>query len=121
LARQLQRKFGTTIVVLGGPTESRLIESIARGCGAKAFASADAGQTAALLAHAGLFIGNNSGPLHMACALGVASVSTLGPTDPTRFWPVGEKAVVVRAKDSDVRSISVESMSAAAERALAAL
>ena len=120
LARRLQRKFGTAIVVLGGLTESRLIESIARACDAKTFASADAGQTAALLARADLFIGNNSGPLHMACALGVASVSTMGPTDPRRFWPVGEKAVVVQTEDFDVRRITLESMSAAAERALAA-
>jgi len=46
-----------------------------------------------------IFAGNNSGPLHIACALGVPSLSTLGPTDEARWRPVGANRAVLRAKD----------------------
>lgn len=76
----------------------------------------DIGVSAAVIARSALFIGNNSGPLHLACALNVPSVSTMGPTDPVRFWPVSERACVLRAKR--IEQIPIEEMFAAAKRAL---
>lgn len=69
------------------------------------------GVAAAVIGGSALFVGNNSGPLHIACAMNVASVSTMGPTDPVRFWPVSEKARVLRA--DTVGQISVDEMFAA--------
>ena len=43
-----------------------------------------------------LFIGNNSGPLHVAGALGVPTVSVMGPSDPLRFSPRGFADRVLR-------------------------
>jgi len=43
-----------------------------------------------------LMVANNSGPLHMAVALGVATVSTMGPTVPYLWWPQGENHIVIR-------------------------
>ncbi|MBN1383310.1 MAG: glycosyltransferase family 9 protein [Elusimicrobia bacterium] len=53
-------------------------------------------ELAAVLSNAKLFIGNNSGPLHLACALGIPTVSTMGPTVPWRWWPHGEGHIVLR-------------------------
>ena len=75
------------------------------------------GVSAAVIAHSALFVGNNSGPLHIACAMNVPSISTMGPTDPVRFWPASERSQVLRAKR--VEHISVEEMFAAAKTALA--
>ena len=50
----------------------------------------------AVLAVCDLFVGNNSGPLHIAGALGVPTVSVMGPTDPERFSPRGIDDRVVR-------------------------
>src|SRR2546428_14100668 len=50
----------------------------------------------ALLASCDLFLGNNSGPLHVAAALGVPTVSVMGPSDPLRFAPRGPADRVVR-------------------------
>lgn len=45
-----------------------------------------------------LFIGNNSGPLHLANALGKKTLSTLGPTNPVRFFPEGNNNTVIMKK-----------------------
>ena len=41
----------------------------------------------ALLSQANLFIGNDSGPKHMAVALGVSSITLFGPEDPYEYHP----------------------------------
>lgn len=53
----------------------------------------------ALMAEASLVLCNNSGPLHLATALGIATVSTLGPTNPHIWWPAGEKQSVLVAEN----------------------
>jgi ADP-heptose:LPS heptosyltransferase len=42
---------------------------------------------AALIAHCRLLIGNDSGPMHVAAALGVPVVAIFGPGDPDRSAP----------------------------------
>jgi ADP-heptose:LPS heptosyltransferase len=49
-----------------------------------------------LIAACDLFIGSNSGPLHIAGALGIPTVSIVGPTDLVRFAPHGPDDRVVR-------------------------
>jgi ADP-heptose:LPS heptosyltransferase len=55
------------------------------------------GELVALLARCDLFLGGDSGPLHVASALGIPSVSVYGPTDPALTGPLGPKARVLRA------------------------
>lgn len=52
-------------------------------------AELDTGQLAALLAEARLLVGNDSGPAHLAAAVGTPSVVFYGPTDPGRTAPSG--------------------------------
>jgi ADP-heptose:LPS heptosyltransferase len=49
----------------------------------------------ALLARAALFIGNDSGPAHLAAACGVPSIVLFGPQDPRRFGPWSERTLVL--------------------------
>lgn len=49
-----------------------------------------------ILAPAGVFVGNDSGPGHLAGALGVPSVILFGPTDPTVWRPWGPRVTTVR-------------------------
>jgi heptosyltransferase-2 len=49
-----------------------------------------------LLSGCSLLVCNNSGPLHLAAALGVPTVSIMGPTDPSLWWPKGDNQVVIR-------------------------
>lgn len=50
----------------------------------------------ALTRQARLFIGGDTGPLHLAAALQVPVVAIFGPTDPVRNGPYGGKSVVLR-------------------------
>ena len=49
-----------------------------------------------LLQRATLYIGNDSGPMHMAAAVGVPVVALFGPTDPQKVGPYGAEHVVIR-------------------------
>jgi heptosyltransferase-2 len=55
-------------------------------------------QTAAAMQHCALFLGNDSGPMHLAVAVGTPVVAVFGPTDPRKNAPWGDPAhhVVVR-------------------------
>jgi len=54
----------------------------------------------AIIRRACLFIGGDTGPLHLAAALGVPVVALLGPTRPERNGPYGTRSVVLRSPSS---------------------
>lgn len=53
-------------------------------------------QTIALIRRCDLFIGNDSGPLHMAAAAGVPTVGIYGPSNHLAWGPWGDRTAVVR-------------------------
>ncbi|WP_408998416.1 putative lipopolysaccharide heptosyltransferase III [Syntrophus buswellii] len=55
-------------------------------------------QTAALLSEALLFIGIDSGPMHMAAAVGTPVVAIFGPSRPWRWGPRGAGQVIIQKK-----------------------
>ena len=57
-----------------------------------------------LLASAALFIGNDSGPAHMAAAFGVPSVVVFGPSDPAIWgpWRTAGEAICAQGGIADV-------------------
>ncbi len=50
----------------------------------------------ALLQASQLFVGNDSGPMHLAAATGIAVFALFGPTDQMRWGPLGSNAQVIR-------------------------
>ena len=54
----------------------------------------------ALTRRARLFIGGDTGPLHLAAALRVPVVAIYGPTDPARNGPYGTRSIVLRNPES---------------------
>jgi heptosyltransferase-1 len=50
----------------------------------------------ALTRRARLFVGGDTGPLHLAAALKVPVVALFGPTDPARNGPYGTRSIVLR-------------------------
>ena len=62
-------------------------ESGVRGCG-----SVDVPQMIALMRRAALVIAGDTGPLHLAAALGRPVVALYGPTDPARTGPYGTRS-----------------------------
>jgi ADP-heptose:LPS heptosyltransferase len=62
----------------------------------------------AVLATAGLYVGNDSGVSHLAAAWGAPTVALFGPTDPVVWSPMGPSVVVVRSSDTSMESIRLE-------------
>jgi lipopolysaccharide heptosyltransferase II len=56
-------------------------------------------QLAFLLKRAELFVGNEAGPMHIACAMEVPTVAIIGPTNPLRTGPYGEGKIAVVRKE----------------------
>ena len=55
-------------------------------------------QLASILHICNVFIGNDSGPMHLAAAVGTQTIGLYGPGDPTRFGPAGEKCQTIQRK-----------------------
>ena len=55
-------------------------------------------QLASILQTCNVFIGNDSGPMHLAAAVGTRTIGLYGPGDPTRFGPVGTMCQTIRRK-----------------------
>lgn len=91
LIRMLGTASPRRVVLLGGEGDAASIAEIRRRAGlpVPAFVSRDLRRAAAVLARCRLFIGNNSGPLHLAAALGIPTVSFRGPTRAGRWTPLG--------------------------------
>jgi ADP-heptose:LPS heptosyltransferase len=88
--RALKRRHGGTIVVIGGPDERAAAERIAQGVGSGSLVLAGPVPLAvmgAAIAHFALLVTNDSGPAHMAYALGVPTITIFGGTEPTRWGP----------------------------------
>ena len=93
LARRARRRLpGARILILVGPKETwlgvRLHEESGR-VHPLAGPDLDLGQLATLLANLDLLVTNDSGPMHLAAAVGVPCVALFGPTDPGRTAPAG--------------------------------
>ena len=88
---------GLRAVVNYGPGEDQLAreaEQASEGA-AKAFAFSLT-ELIALTRRAKLFIGGDTGPLHLAAALQVPTVAIFGPTDPACNGPYGTRSIVLR-------------------------
>ncbi len=98
LADQLIERHQIRIVLLGGPKELELIDLIKKTMQNTPiiFLNQPVRNLLALIQSCSLLICNNSGPLHLATALGTPTVSFMGPTIPTRWWPQGQDHVVIR-------------------------
>jgi len=89
---------GLHVVVNAGPGEEPLATTIASGSAVALTATLP--QLIALTRRVALCIGGDTGPLHLASALGRPVVGIYGPTDPSRNGPYGTRARVLRSPDS---------------------
>ena len=65
------------------------------------------GQTMALISKCDLFIGNSSGPLHIAVARDIPTISFLSPDDAVRWKPVGDMHVTFDLKTATIEGVSL--------------
>ncbi len=95
-------RTGATALVVWGPGEEpdarRVVELAPRA--AVLAPPTTVAALAGLLDGARLFVGGDSGPMHLACAVGCPVVAIYGPTDPrvNEPWGVPHRAVVPRGR-----------------------
>jgi heptosyltransferase-1 len=84
-----------------GPGEDELARAAEAASGGAARAmSSTLTELIALTRRTRLFVGGDTGPLHLAAALRVPVVGIYGPTDPARNGPYGTRSVVLRSAES---------------------
>jgi len=97
---RLQQDEATRVVLIGGRDERPVGKQVMR---AMQTAPIDLmGQTTlkeliALLRRARLLVTNDSGPMHLAAAVGTPVIALFGPTDPARTGPYGAGHTVLRS------------------------
>ena len=95
----IERK--TQVLFLGGADEKQLVEEIQsqmRYNSANIAGRTNLQQLGAVLQNCHLFIGNDSGPMHIAAAVGTRVIGLFGPGSPQRFGPFGDNCTSIRKK-----------------------
>jgi len=101
LANQLQAQWDADVILFGAPGETDV--SLAIASEMKRALIDLTGKTAvadlpALLSQCHVFIGNDSGAMHVAAAVGLPAVAIFGPTDPFGTAPVTPHCTIVRER-----------------------
>ena len=104
LAGLLRSQMALRIVITGSAKDKILAEEIQRGAETFTPVLSLAGQTTleelgAVIEAAEIFISNDSGPLHLAAALGTPVIGLFGPTSAKITGPVGDGKIVILQKD----------------------
>jgi ADP-heptose:LPS heptosyltransferase len=102
VGRQLAAEFGATIVLTGSAEDAPKVAAVARGLADAATPTINAQgalelvDLAALLERLDLFITGDTGPMHLAAAVGTPVVALFGPSDPRRYGPLIDRQRIVR-------------------------
>jgi len=126
---QLLAEDGLQSVINFGPGEEQLAEAVvASSRGSARAANSSVAELISFTRRAKLFIGGDTGPMHLAAALRVPVVALFGPTDPARNGPFDARSVVLRhvfsrtslshqsAPDPGLQEITLEEVVTAARR-----
>ncbi len=94
-------EMGICPLVNYGPDEEDLFRAVLAASEGRARpAKGSITELIALTRRARIFIGGDTGPLHLAAALRVPVVGIYGPTDPARNGPFGTRSIVLRSAGS---------------------
>ena len=96
LARALARRRGAQVIVTHGPDDDpHILRRVLDASEGRAVAAPDLTlpQLVVLMRHADLFIGADTGPLHVAALVGAPCVAIFGPKDPRVYAPPGVRVV----------------------------
>ena len=107
VARELLAR-GREVVWIEGPQDEGCVEgaTAALGTALPVARGEPIANLAARFARASLYIGNDTGPLHLAGAVGCPTVGLYGWSDPAEWSPVGSCVHTVRAADHSLNSVS---------------
>jgi heptosyltransferase III len=134
VADRLNDRFGCQVLVAGSPQEAALTQAVVDHAKSPLYNIAgrsDVRMLAALLKRSTLFVGNDTGAMHIAAAVGTPVVGLFGPSNPLEWGPRGGRAETIykgldcricfhptclRGEDNCMKLITVEEVMAAAVR-----
>jgi heptosyltransferase-1 len=97
---------GLRSIVNYGPGEESLAREVeTASAGAAAGMKCSITELIALTRRARLFVGGDTGPMHLAAALGIPVAAMFGPTDPARNGPYGTHSIVLRSPASSTSHV----------------
>jgi heptosyltransferase-1 len=100
VARELARD-GVKSLINFGPDEEQLMRAVeSASAGTAQGIASSLTELMALMRRVRLFIGGDTGPMHLAAALGIPVVAIFGPTNPARNGPFGTRKIVLRTPSS---------------------
>ncbi|MCG2677535.1 glycosyltransferase family 9 protein [bacterium] len=97
LADRLIEELKVKAILLWGPEDKNSIDRIAKMTENRPIISCKTNlkELTCLISKCRLFIGGETGPLHIACALNIPTIALIGPTDSIRNGPYGEGHIVI--------------------------
>ncbi|MBN2060486.1 MAG: glycosyltransferase family 9 protein [Deltaproteobacteria bacterium] len=98
IALRLKEAFSANIILIGGPDEAEIVDSVEKEMGVTAdlrSTSLSLLHMAALFRRCSLFLGNDSAPGHIAAAVGCPTLSIFGPTFPHIWRPVHPNGEII--------------------------
>jgi len=95
LAEKITDELGLITVITTGPGEDDLLDKIQNISSSSVSASMDLLELAVLCEKATCFVGGDTGPMHIASAMGTPVVALFGPSSPTRNGPFHQDDIVV--------------------------
>ena len=110
LAERLATEVGARLLLLWGPDEAHMAREISLalpGHSALLAPPTDLGELVALLKRCRLMIANDTGPLHLAAALGTPSLGLYGPTRAQRNGPYGQRCRGLQSSDGTMMGLEV--------------
>ncbi|MEW6051988.1 MAG: lipopolysaccharide heptosyltransferase II [Candidatus Zixiibacteriota bacterium] len=100
LGKELVVKYDVKVVLIGAAEDTRwgdeIVESVGVARTVNLAGKCSVRESAAVMARAQLFVGDDSGPAHMAAATGVPTIVLFGAGDPAETAPLGEYVRVAR-------------------------
>lgn len=103
IVRSIARQSGLVPYYTGADRDVGLYEELTRLCGIKGHNLAgklSLRQSMSLYKHLKLAVCVDSGPSHLAAAMGTATIALFGPTDPVRWRPFGPQHIAVSNREA---------------------
>ncbi|HKZ04423.1 MAG TPA: lipopolysaccharide heptosyltransferase I [Methylomirabilota bacterium] len=119
LAERLIAQADARVLILWGPDELPLAQRIATGLSAQVAPPTDLDELTAVLRRVSLIIAGDTGPLHLAAALGTPALGLYGPTSVERNGPYGAEHQGLQSPDGTMGGLTPEVVLDAAQAMLA--
>lgn len=123
IARRLLAREGVRVLLFAGPKEEPLLDAmdVPPGRRVARMTGLSLRQVAGLASRLTLYLGNDTGTLHLAAALGVPTLGLYGPTDPAIWAPVSPVGHTIRAPGHDLARLHPDTVDSLLETMLVKL